>query len=176
MNICIFTVPGQNNSLEFIRICFHGIDSKPFSHNLGFTLKLFTDHAYVIMWDTDTVIVGIIIKITFRYKIKYIIKKIIKNQGAKYRCLRNAFKQFRPLTPCVSQLYMVPRHLQLVWSAPSQYPNQCWNIVNWTLGNKLQWNFNRNLYIFIQENAFENVVWKMAAISLGLNVLNRFHH
>ena len=24
---------------------------------------------------------------------------------------------------------------------------------------------------FIQENAFENVVWKMAAICLGLNVL-----
>ena len=35
---------------------------------------------------------------------------------------------------------------------------------NWTLGNKLQWNRNRNLYIFIQENACENVVWKMAAI------------
>ena len=35
-------------------------------------------------------------------------------------------------------------------------PGQCWNIVNWTLGT----NFN----IFIQENVFENVVWKMAAI------------
>ena len=41
---------------------------------------------------------------------------------------------------------------------------QCWNIVNWTIGNKLQWNLNRNLYIVIQENAFEIVVWKMAAI------------
>ena len=41
---------------------------------------------------------------------------------------------------------------------------QCWNNVSSTLGNKLQWNLNRNLYIFIQENAFENVVWKMAAI------------
>ena len=30
--------------------------------------------------------------------------------------------------------------------------------------NKLQWNFNWSLYIFIQENACENVVWKMAAI------------
>ena len=38
------------------------------------------------------------------------------------------------------------------------------NIVNWTLGNKFQWNLNWNLYIFIQENAFDNVVWKMAAI------------
>ena len=33
-----------------------------------------------------------------------------------------------------------------------------------TIRNKLQWDFNRNLYIFVQENAFENVVWKMAAI------------
>ena len=32
-----------------------------------------------------------------------------------------------------------------------------------------QWNVNRNL---IQENPFENVVWKMAAIFLGLNMLN----
>ena len=47
---------------------------------------------------------------------------------------------------------------------PSHYLNQCWNIVNWTLGNKIQWNLNRNSYIFIQENTFENVVWKMAAI------------
>ena len=33
-------------------------------------------------------------------------------------------------------------------------------IVNWTLANKLQWKFNRNSHICIQENAFENVVWK----------------
>ena len=43
------------------------------------------------------------------------------------------------------------------WTAPSHYLNQCWNIVDRTLGNKLQWNFNRNSNIFIQENAFENV-------------------
>ena len=29
--------------------------------------------------------------------------------------------------------------------------------------NMLQWYFNRNSYIFIQENVFENAVWKMAA-------------
>ena len=29
---------------------------------------------------------------------------------------------------------------------------------------KLQWNLNRNLYIFIQENAFKHVAWKMVAI------------
>ena len=49
---------------------------------------------------------------------------------------------------------------------------ECWNITNWTLTNKFQWNFNQNSYIFIEENAFENIVCKMAAIlSLGLNVL-----
>ena len=46
------------------------------------------------------------------------------------------------------------------WPAPSQ----CWNIVKWTLRNKLQWNLNRNTHIIIQENALENIVWKMAAI------------
>ena len=29
---------------------------------------------------------------------------------------------------------------------------------------KLQWKLNRNSYIFIPENAFENVIWKTAAI------------
>ena len=33
-----------------------------------------------------------------------------------------------------------------------------------SIGNKLQWNFNQNTYIYIQENVFENVVWKMAGI------------
>ena len=44
------------------------------------------------------------------------------------------------------------------------YQNKCWNIVNWNLRDKLKWNLKRNSYIFLQENAFENVVWKMAAI------------
>ena len=56
------------------------------------------------------------------------------------------------------------RELLVAWSAPNHYLNQCWDIVNWTLGNKLQWNLNRNLNVFIQENVFEIVVWKMAAI------------
>ena len=48
--------------------------------------------------------------------------------------------------------------------APSHYLNQCWNIVNWNLRNKLQWNFNRNSNIFIQEYALDNVVCEMASI------------
>ena len=56
--------------------------------------------------------------------------------------------------------------------APSHYLNQCWNIVNLNLRDKLLWNLKRNSYIFIQENAFQNVVWELASICLGLNVLN----
>ena len=47
---------------------------------------------------------------------------------------------------------------------PSHYLNQCWDIVNWTLKNKLQWNLNQNTKLFIRENALENVIWKMAAM------------
>ena len=50
------------------------------------------------------------------------------------------------------------------WPMPSHYLNQYWNIVNLTDRNKLQSIFNWNSYIFIHENTFENVVWKMAAI------------
>ena len=46
----------------------------------------------------------------------------------------------------------------VAWSAPSHYLNQCWLIVNWTPGNKFQWNSNQNSFIFIQENACEIVV------------------
>ena len=56
---------------------------------------------------------------------------------------------------------------------------KCWNIVNWTLRNKHQWNLNRKWYIFIQENAFEHVVWKMAAIlsrPLCVNFLSKIGH
>ena len=52
----------------------------------------------------------------------------------------------------------------MAWTAPIHYLNQWWNIVNLTLRNKLHWNVNRNWYIFIQENPFENVIWEMSAI------------
>ena len=42
-------------------------------------------------------------------------------------------------------------------SAPGHYLNQCWNFVK----NKLQSDLNWNLYILIQGNVFENVVWEM---------------
>ena len=75
-----------------------------------------------------------------------------------------------PLVPhiCVSES---GQHWFRQWlvacSAPSYYLNQCWAIVNWTLGNKLQWNFNQNTKIFLHENASENIVCETAAILSG---------
>ena len=53
------------------------------------------------------------------------------------------------------------------------YLSQCWDIVDWNPRNKLQWNFNCNSYIFIQENPFENVVCKMASILPRPQWINR---
>ena len=73
---------------------------------------------------------------------------------------------------CIGDL---DHHLFKKWhvafSAPSHFLNQCWKIVNWSLGNKLQLNFNHNLNIFIQENEFENVVCEMVAICHNPKVL-----
>ena len=53
---------------------------------------------------------------------------------------------------------------------PSYYLNQHWPVVNWTLRNKLQWNWNRNTKLFIHENAFESV-----AILFWGDELSSFH-
>ena len=60
---------------------------------------------------------------------------------------------------CVSNLTIIVSHKDLL-SVPSHYLSTCWNILNWTLTNKLQW----NSYIFIQENSFENIVCEMVDI------------
>ena len=52
----------------------------------------------------------------------------------------------------------------------SDYLNQCWNIVDWTLRKKLQSNINQNLNILIQENAVENVICEWQPFCLGINV------
>ena len=49
------------------------------------------------------------------------------------------------------------RRKAIIWT-------RCWTIVKLDLRKKPQWNIKRNPYILIQENAFENVVWKMSAI------------
>ena len=67
---------------------------------------------------------------------------------------------------CVSNLTTIGSHNGLVlgWRQ-ANYLNQWWNIVNWSLTNRLQWNFNQNSYTFMEENIFESAVCKMTYIS-----------
>ena len=66
---------------------------------------------------------------------------------------------------CVSELGQRLFRLWLVvYSAPSHYLNQFWSIVNWTIENKFQWNFNQNTKLFIHENASENIVCETVAM------------
>ena len=65
---------------------------------------------------------------------------------------------------CVSKLTTIGSDNGLSLGRRQAIIWQCWNIVKLNLRNKFQWNLKRNWYIFIQANALENVVWKMAAI------------
>ena len=63
---------------------------------------------------------------------------------------------------CVSKVTLVQT---MTWRRePSHCLNQCCNIVDWILRNKLLWNLNQNSNTFILENEFQNVVWNMMAI------------
>ena len=79
-----------------------------------------------------------------------------------FPCVKNItwFNSLRPSDAYMHQLTNKhwSRQWPGAWPVPRDCLNQCWNIVNWTLRN------NRNSYVFIQENALENGVWKMAAI------------
>ena len=55
--------------------------------------------------------------------------------------------------------------------ATSHCRNQYWNIVNWTLRNKIQWNLNRNSYIFIKKMHLKISSAKWRPFCLSLNVL-----
>ena len=66
---------------------------------------------------------------------------------------------------CISKLIIIGSDYGLVqiWHQAIIWTN-AGNIVVWSLRNKIQWNVDRNPNIVIQENAFENVICKMAAI------------
>ena len=53
--------------------------------------------------------------------------------------------------------------------APSHYLDQCWNVFNWNLGTNFSQILIGNQTSSFQENALENIVWKMAAIVSWLN-------
>ena len=82
-------------------------------------------------------------------------------------CNRNEIMGFSAeiySTDAVSGISFVYPMRALIHQSTSHYQKQCWNIDNWTLGNKLQWKSNLNAAIFIDECDFENVVWKLTAI------------
>ena len=54
------------------------------------------------------------------------------------------------------------RHQVIIWT-------NFWNITDWTLWNKVQWNFKRNSNIFIQENVFKMSSEKRRPFCLGFN-------
>ena len=56
------------------------------------------------------------------------------------------------------------RHQAIIWTSAKIIIDK-----NWTVSNNLQWNLNRNLYILVKENAFENV-GKWRPFYIGLNV------
>ena len=89
---------------------------------------------------------------------------VIEDKVSKYN-----FKVFKcflvPAIRCKHQNSIV------AWSAPSQYLNQCWNIVNWTLRNKLQWNLDRNSNITFKKMHLKVSSAKRRPFCLGLNVL-----
>ena len=66
---------------------------------------------------------------------------------------------------CISETGQNWFRMLVACSVPSHYLSQCWDIiVNWTLRNILQWNFNQNIKFFLHKNAYENIVCEMAAI------------
>ena len=65
-------------------------------------------------------------------------------------------------------------HWFMWWLLACSAPSHCWNIVSWTLRNKLRWNVDRNSDKVIQQNAFEDVVYEMGAILLEQTKWNRW--
>ena len=62
----------------------------------------------------------------------------------------------------------------VVCLAPSHYLNQYWFIVNWTLRNKLHWNFNQNSIFSLKKMHLEMSSAKVAAILSRGRWLNPF--
>ena len=94
-----------------------------------------------------------------------------------FRQALNNIRHVAPLQTSTKHHYDRPlehivKHRTNHYNDFSNYVNHCWNIVNWALRNKRQWNLNHNLYIFIQENTFETIVWNRWPSCLGLMVVN----
>ena len=143
--VCIHTRIPYFSELRFYVV--YNIENRPFLSR-GF------NHAYIwmlycvlyVIWNTYCFNVfywtyGIrIVLLVFIWYVEYVLSACIFLSCFTYLCLvRNDL------------INMFQQH----------YLNQCWNIVNWTLGNILQWNFIWNSSNFIEKKKFENVVCEM---------------
>ena len=72
------------------------------------------------------------------------------------------FEKFKPFCP---MLYVLTHWGRVTHICVRKLTVIASDNVNWTIGNKLQWNFYRNSNIFFEENTFENVVCEMLFIS-----------
>ena len=70
---------------------------------------------------------------------------------------------------CVNELCHQFQVMACCCLVPSHYLNQCCLIVNWTIGSKIQWNSNKNTWLFFHEN----VVCEMATILSNRRWVNR---
>ena len=84
--------------------------------------------------------------------------------------IQTGFKSLRPSDAyiCVGNLTIIGRRQAIPWTKAGILLKWHW------ARNKLRWNFNWNSNIFIEENAFETVVWKMAAILSRSQCVKRF--
>ena len=96
-------------------------------------------------------------------------------QGSPYGIIRSPFvNPLIRLTPiCVNEIvHICSRQWLVICLRPSPCLGECWRIVNWTLANKLQWNFNQT---FCSRNGTGNV-FKMFVILSKPNVLALICH
>ena len=79
-------------------------------------------------------------------------------QVAQVKCIKTRHPLV--LHICVSELgqHWVRKWL-VTYSAPNHYLHQCWNIINWTLRNKFQWNFNQRINF-----SFKNMHLKISSV------------
>ena len=80
-------------------------------------------------------------------------------------------KSINSLRPS-SDAYICVSNATITWSALDHYIHQCRNIVYSNPRNNCIEILSETSYTFIEEYPFENVVWKMAAISSRLQCVN----
>ena len=73
--------------------------------------------------------------------------------------IQNRFFIYVTLTHRGRVMHITFRKLGHNWgSAPSHYQKQSWSYVNYTPGIKFPWKVNKSITIFLQGNAYENIL------------------